>query len=71
MKQELELVQTVSVPESLGWLRDSFHALLTATAAWHAQIDDALEKCQVNVKISQERKCTQQRKMCANFYYIL
>ena len=54
--QELELVETVSVPESLAWMRDSFRDLLCTVMTWHTEIESALEKCQVNVKISEERK---------------
>ncbi|KAI0210169.1 hypothetical protein LSAT2_005102 [Lamellibrachia satsuma] len=54
LKQELDLLQTVSVCESLDWAKCASLELLQTALAWQADIEAALEQCGVNVKIADD-----------------
>ena len=54
LKQELDLLQTVSVCESLDWAKCASLELLQTALAWQVDIEAALEQCGVNVKIADD-----------------
>ena len=56
MRQELDLIRTVSIDEDLVWLRESILDLLQGEADWENEIEIALEQCGVNVRLSEKGK---------------
>ena len=56
VRQELDLIRTVSIDEDLVWLRESILDLLQGEADWENEIEIALEQCGVNVKLSEKGK---------------
>jgi hypothetical protein len=52
----VNLLKSVSTDESLQWVRDSLLDLLTAELSWETEIEKALERCGVNLKISSDGK---------------
>ena len=56
MRQELDLIRTVSIDEDLVWLRESILDLLQGEADWENEIEIALEQCGINVRLSDKGK---------------
>ena len=57
LKQELSLLQSVSLsgaPENLQTIKQSLKDSLQTQISWQQDIEDALEKCGVNIKVSTE-----------------
>ena len=57
LKQELSLLQSVSLsgaPENLQTIKQSLIDSLQTQISWQQDIEDALEKCGVNIKVSTE-----------------
>ena len=55
LKQELSLLQSVSLsgaPENLQTIKQSLIDSLQTQISWQQDIEDALEKCGVNIKVS-------------------
>lgn len=55
LKQELSLLQAVTLtgaPETLSAMKQSLIDRLQAQINWQQDIEDALEKCGVNVQLS-------------------
>lgn len=56
LKQELDLLKSVVTTDSLTWVRDAVVDLLTSMWSWEQGIETSLEKCGVNVKLSNDGK---------------
>lgn len=56
LRQEASVVQSLSADDSLLWVRDIVHSILTTDLGWAQAVEAALEKCGVNIKLSSERK---------------
>ncbi|KAK2175101.1 hypothetical protein NP493_750g01052 [Ridgeia piscesae] len=54
LKQEVDLLQTVSVCQSLDWAKSGSLELLQTVLTWQTDIEAALEQCGVNVKIADD-----------------
>ena len=57
LKQELSLLQSISLsgaPENLQTIKQSLIDSLQTQISWQQDIEDALEKCGVNIKVSTE-----------------
>ena len=54
LKQEIDLVQAVSVGERVDHSKEVALQLLQTMLEWEAQIEAALEECGVNMKLSEE-----------------
>lgn len=54
LRQEIDLAHTVSLDESVVWMRDAFVALVQVVSAWETEIEKSLEACGINVKISDD-----------------
>lgn len=54
VKQEISLLQSATTDESNVWIRDSLVNMLNNAMTWESQIESALEKCGVNVKLSSD-----------------
>ena len=54
LKQEISLLQSAMTDESNVWMRDCLVNILTSANSWEQQIDEALEKCGINVKLSSD-----------------
>lgn len=52
LKEEIGLLQSVVVGDSLVWIKDLFLEILQGELSWQTDIDNALEKCGVNVKLT-------------------
>ncbi|CAL1541605.1 unnamed protein product [Lymnaea stagnalis] len=52
LRQELSIIQSVGTEESLIWIRDLLLETLTSELEWELKIEQALEKCGVNLKIT-------------------
>jgi len=56
VKQEISLLQSAIVDDSNTWVRDSLVSILSSALSWEQQIENSLEKCGVNVKLSNDGK---------------
>ncbi|XP_025083413.1 forkhead-associated domain-containing protein 1-like [Pomacea canaliculata] len=54
LRQEASVVQSLSADDSLLWVRDIVHSILTTDLGWAQAVEAALEKCGVNIKLSSE-----------------
>ncbi|CAC5400757.1 unnamed protein product [Mytilus coruscus] len=54
VKQEISLLQSSSTDESNVWVRDALVSILSGASSWEQHIDNALEKCGVNVRLSSD-----------------
>ena len=54
VKQEISLLQSAIVDDSNTWVRDSLVSILSSALSWEQQIESSLEKCGVNVKLSND-----------------
>ncbi|XP_055863353.1 forkhead-associated domain-containing protein 1-like isoform X1 [Biomphalaria glabrata] len=54
LKQEMSIIQSVSTEQNLTWIRDLLHEMISSELDWETRIEQALEHCGVNVKISNE-----------------
>lgn len=54
LKQELGMLQSVITEESGAWLKDCLVNILTCILSWEQEIENALEKCGVNIKLSND-----------------
>ncbi|XP_021372851.1 forkhead-associated domain-containing protein 1-like isoform X2 [Mizuhopecten yessoensis] len=54
LKQELDLLNSVVTSDTLVWARDMLVDLLTSALSWEQTIESSLEKCGVNVKLSND-----------------
>ncbi|KAJ8320668.1 hypothetical protein KUTeg_002255 [Tegillarca granosa] len=54
LKQELGMLQSVITDESGAWLKDCLLNILTCILSWEQEIENALEKCGVNIKLSND-----------------
>ena len=54
LKQELDLLQTLSICESLDWAKNSSLQLLEATMEWQTDLENTLEECGINMKIADD-----------------
>uniref|UniRef100_A0A2C9LYZ8 Uncharacterized protein n=1 Tax=Biomphalaria glabrata TaxID=6526 RepID=A0A2C9LYZ8_BIOGL len=54
LKQEMSIIQSVSTEQNLTWIRDLLHEMISSEMDWETRIEQALEHCGVNVKISNE-----------------
>ncbi|XP_052213963.1 forkhead-associated domain-containing protein 1-like isoform X2 [Dreissena polymorpha] len=52
LKDEISLLQSVTCDDSLAWIKEVFIGLLQGELAWETDIENALEKCGVNVKLT-------------------
>lgn len=55
LKQELSLLQSITLtgaPENLQTIKQSLIDNMQAQISWQQDIEDALEKCGVNIKVS-------------------
>lgn len=52
LKQELSIIQSVGTEDTLTWIRELLLETLTSELEWELRIEQALEKCGVNLKIS-------------------
>ena len=54
MKVEMEILQAVPLAESVADLRNEFIELLRGQQAWEEDIETALERCGMNIKLEQD-----------------
>ncbi|XP_002730673.2 forkhead-associated domain-containing protein 1-like, partial [Saccoglossus kowalevskii] len=54
IKQELKLLQSVTVDDSLHWIKDAFTNLFNEELTWLQGIEDSLEMCGYNIKSSDQ-----------------
>ena len=54
LKDEISLLQSVTVDESLAWIKDFAVGLLQAELSWETDIENALEQCGVNTKLTND-----------------
>ena len=54
LRQEIDLVHTVTLDESVAWMRDLILTLLQVIVTWEGHIESSLEECGVNIKISED-----------------
>ena len=57
VKQETDLIRTISIDEDLVWLKDSILDLLQGETDWENEIEGALEQCGVNVRLLDKGIC--------------
>lgn len=56
LKKEIDLVKTISMDETLAWLRDGVVDILLAQLAWETEIENSLEQAGINIRISDRCK---------------
>ena len=56
LKEEINLLQSLTPEESIAWIKEVFVGLLQGELSWETDIENALEKCGVNVKLSNDGK---------------
>jgi len=54
LKEEISLLQSVSVNDTLAWVKDVAVGLLQGELTWETNIEAALEKCGVNLKLTND-----------------
>ena len=54
LKDEISLIQSATVDETLSWIKDFALGLLQAELSWETDIENALEKCGVNTKLTND-----------------
>ncbi len=53
LKHEAEQIGAICLEEDLSWLRHSFLSILQGEIDWETEIEGALEKCGVNLRLSE------------------
>ena len=56
LKDEISVLESVTVDESISWIKDAVVGLLQAELSWETEIETALEKCGVNTKLTNDGK---------------
>ncbi|XP_046360042.2 forkhead-associated domain-containing protein 1-like isoform X3 [Haliotis rufescens] len=54
LRQELTVIQSLSTEEALLWVRDLLVRVMTDEQTWATDIEEALEKCGANVKLTND-----------------
>ncbi|CAH1772597.1 unnamed protein product [Owenia fusiformis] len=54
LKSEVSLLNSVRIDESLQWIKESLLKILEGEIEWQKKIEDALQECGVNTKISDD-----------------
>ncbi|XP_052820992.1 forkhead-associated domain-containing protein 1-like isoform X2 [Mya arenaria] len=54
LKEEIGLLQSVSVDDHLAWVKEVTVGLLQGELSWETDIENALEKCGVNLKLTND-----------------
>lgn len=54
IKQQIELMQSVSTLEELVWVKDELVTLLSSALSWEQNIETSLDNCGINVKLSND-----------------
>ncbi|KAL4221029.1 Forkhead-associated (FHA) phosphopeptide binding domain 1 [Mactra antiquata] len=54
LKEEINLVQSVTVNDTVSWIKDVFIGLLQGELTWETEIENSLEQCGVNVKLTND-----------------
>ncbi|XP_060586593.1 forkhead-associated domain-containing protein 1-like isoform X3 [Ruditapes philippinarum] len=54
LKEEIGLIQSVSVNDTVAWIKEVAVGLLEGELSWETDIENALEKCGVNVKLTND-----------------
>ncbi len=56
LKQEVDLLQSLVLDESVSWMRDGVLKMFQEEMEWTAVIESALSECGINVFISEGSK---------------
>ncbi|XP_046562957.1 forkhead-associated domain-containing protein 1-like [Haliotis rubra] len=54
LQQELTVIQSLSTENALTWVRDLLVSIVKDEQAWETDVEEALEKCGVNVKLTND-----------------
>lgn len=54
MKDEINLIQSVTVNDTVSWIKDVAVGILQGELSWETDIESALEQCGVNVKLTND-----------------
>ncbi|XP_067659401.1 forkhead-associated domain-containing protein 1-like [Haliotis asinina] len=54
LQQELTVIQSLSTEDALTWVRDLLVSIVKDEQAWETDVEEALEKCGVNVKLTND-----------------
>lgn len=56
LKDEISLLQSVSASENVAWIKDLTIDILQGELEWETETENAIEKCGINVKLTNDRK---------------